>query len=127
MTGLRSRRTEGRSETIGFRLPLELFRALQSKAEEQGLSVHKLAEAYVVEALGESKEDAILEALNVICAKMDAVTGAPAHSEHLAELRQQIFTLHNDFAFGVEALLHCAGQLSKKDAERWVQSIKPQE
>lgn len=95
------------SNKISFRLDPDFLEELYRRASQQGMSIHELSRFYVVQALSQDGEDQALR---------------HAHGEILENLR----TFHSDFAFAVQEILRCAGNVSTEDARKWVEAIKPE-
>lgn len=81
------------TKTIGFRVPLSIYRELVARGRQDGLSPGQMAHRMVVEALSDTK-----------------------HAELLATVNQ----LRSELALATMALLADAGKASAEEAEAFV-------
>ena len=91
---------ESATLTVGFRLSEQAWHALNERAASLGRSVHELARDYVVRALSESEEPALLR-------------------EGLEELGAEVIGMRQDLTRSAIALLISAGKVQEQDAFAW--------
>jgi hypothetical protein len=86
---------------VGFRVDLETFERLSSRAALLGISTHKLARAYLADALFEPEMRQALEQTAIAT-------------------QFELKSLRSDLALAVKALLVSAGKTDLNQAEKWV-------
>jgi len=90
-----------KSTPVTFRMDMEAHRALANRAKTLGLSIHQLAEIYVLESL------CLVEERSALC-------------EAVKNTNAMVAALRSNLSLSVEALLSAAGKASEEEARKWV-------